>query len=108
MPEILPDSPRLVALTERVVVADKAVGTMIHARHLDLDDFEGHEGCNEILNVTRPDVIREIHAAYCEAGSDAGGESRIGVTLPEEFRLHPERSTSAIVVHHPEAKYFAV
>jgi 5-methyltetrahydrofolate--homocysteine methyltransferase len=31
---------------------------------------------------------------------------RIGVTLSEEFQLHPEQSTSAIVVHHPEAKYF--
>ena len=33
---------------------------------------------------------------------------RIGVVLSEEFQLHPEQSTSAIVVHHPEAKYFAV
>ena len=33
--------------------------------------------------------------------------SRIGVSLSEEFQLHPEQSTSAIVVHHPEAKYFA-
>jgi 5-methyltetrahydrofolate--homocysteine methyltransferase len=31
---------------------------------------------------------------------------RIGVTVSEEFQLHPEQSTSAIVVHHPEAKYF--
>jgi 5-methyltetrahydrofolate--homocysteine methyltransferase len=33
---------------------------------------------------------------------------RIGVTVSEEFQLHPEQSTSAIVVHHPEAKYFIV
>jgi 5-methyltetrahydrofolate--homocysteine methyltransferase len=33
--------------------------------------------------------------------------ARIGVELSEEFQLHPEQSTSAIVVHHPEAKYFA-
>ena len=31
---------------------------------------------------------------------------RIGVTLSEEFQLHPEQATDAIVVHHPEAKYF--
>ncbi len=31
---------------------------------------------------------------------------RIGVSLSDEFQLHPEQSTSAIVVHHPEAKYF--
>jgi 5-methyltetrahydrofolate--homocysteine methyltransferase len=33
--------------------------------------------------------------------------ARIGVTLSEEFQLHPEQSTSAIIAHHPEAKYFA-
>ena len=33
--------------------------------------------------------------------------SRIGVELSEEFQLHPEQSTSALVAHHPEAKYFA-
>ena len=32
--------------------------------------------------------------------------ARIGVELSEEFQLHPEQSTSAIIVHHPEAKYF--
>ncbi|WP_434097213.1 vitamin B12 dependent-methionine synthase activation domain-containing protein, partial [Streptomyces mirabilis] len=31
---------------------------------------------------------------------------RIGVHLSEEFQLHPEQSTDAIVIHHPEAKYF--
>jgi len=34
--------------------------------------------------------------------------SRIGVELSEEMQLHPEQSTDAIVVHHPEAKYFSV
>jgi len=33
---------------------------------------------------------------------------RIGVTLSEEFQLEPEQSTSALIVHHPEAKYFNV
>ena len=35
-------------------------------------------------------------------------ESRIGVELTEEFQLDPEQSTSAIIIHHPEAHYFAV
>ena len=43
---------------------------------------------------------RQGASSCCEPG-------RIGVTLSEEFQLHPEQSTSAIVVHHPEAKYFA-
>ena len=47
------------------------MGTMLQAHDLDLDDFEGHEGCNEVLNVTRPDVVRSVHDAYFEAGSDA-------------------------------------
>ncbi|WP_239522188.1 homocysteine S-methyltransferase family protein [Geodermatophilus sabuli] len=59
------------ALAERVVVADGAMGTMLQTAGLDLDDFAGLEGCNEILNVTRPDVIRSIHDAYLAAGADA-------------------------------------
>src|SRR5918996_3486466 len=58
------------ALSERVVVADGAMGTMLQAANLTLDDFEGHEGCNEILNATRPDVVRGIHEAYLAVGVD--------------------------------------
>src|SRR3954462_2534269 len=65
------DSNLLAALRERVVVADGAMGTMLQAHDLHLDDFQGHEGCNEILNVTRPDVVRSVHDAYFEVGSDA-------------------------------------
>ena len=66
-----PESSLLDALAERVVVADGAMGTMLQAADLTLDDFEGLEGCNEILNVTRPDVVRSVHEAYFRAGSDA-------------------------------------
>ena len=59
------------ALAERVVIADGAMGTMLQAASLTLEDFEGHEGCNEIINVTRPEVVADIHRAYLEAGSDA-------------------------------------
>ncbi|TDD65021.1 methionine synthase [Jiangella aurantiaca] len=59
------------ALSRRVVVADGAMGTMLQVADLTLDDFEGHEGCNEILNVTRPDVVRHIHDAYFAVGVDA-------------------------------------
>ncbi len=62
----------LAALRERVVVADGAMGTMLQAHDLDVEaDFQGHEGCNEILNVTRPDVVRSVHDAYFAAGCDA-------------------------------------
>jgi 5-methyltetrahydrofolate--homocysteine methyltransferase len=43
---------------------------MLQAAELTLDDFDGHEGCNEILNVTRPDVVRAIHDAYFSVGVD--------------------------------------
>ncbi|WP_051426084.1 methionine synthase [Jiangella gansuensis] len=58
------------ALKRRVVVADGAMGTMLQAADLTLDDFEGLEGCNEILNVTRPDVVRSVHDAYFAVGVD--------------------------------------
>ena len=58
------------ALAERVVIADGAMGTMLQESDATLDDFEGHEGCNEVLNVTRPDIVRDIHRAYLAAGAD--------------------------------------
>jgi 5-methyltetrahydrofolate--homocysteine methyltransferase len=56
----------------RILVLDGAMGTMIQNRGLTAADFGGpkHEGCNEQLNLTRPDVIADIHAAYLEAGAD--------------------------------------
>ena len=47
------------------------MGTMLQAAELSLEDFDGFEGCNEILNVTRPDVVASVHEAYFAAGSDA-------------------------------------
>jgi len=64
-----------------VVVADGAMGTMLQGHDLDLDDFEGYEGCNEILSVTRPDVVRGIHDAYYEAGADAVETNTFGANL---------------------------
>jgi 5-methyltetrahydrofolate--homocysteine methyltransferase len=58
------------ALAERVVIADGAMGTMLQASDATLEDFGGHEGCNEVLNVTRPDIVRGIHRAYFAAGAD--------------------------------------
>ena len=58
-------------MRERVVVADGAMGTMLQLADLSLEDFRGLEGCNEILNVTRPDVIGTIHDAYLDVGVDA-------------------------------------
>ncbi|MFF7093532.1 methionine synthase [Streptomyces rubradiris] len=58
------------ALATRVVVADGAMGTMLQAQEPSLEDFENLEGCNEILNLTRPDIVRSVHEAYFAVGVD--------------------------------------
>ncbi len=69
------------AITHGVVVADGAMGTMIQAAGPSLADFEGHEGCNEVLNVTRKDIIADIHRAYLSAGSQAIETNTFGANL---------------------------
>jgi len=69
------------ALTKRVLVADGAMGTMLQSFPLSLDDFAGLEGCNEILNVTRPDVVRGVHRGYLDAGADAVETNTFGANL---------------------------
>ena len=65
------DSPLLEAARRRVLIGDGAMGTMLQGVDLDVDtDFLGLEGCNEILNATRPDVVADIHRAYFVAGAD--------------------------------------
>ncbi|QGV81487.1 methionine synthase [Streptomyces ficellus] len=61
------------ALASRVVVSDGAMGTMLQAQDPTLEDFEGLEGCNEILNVSRPDIVRTVHEEYFSAGVDCVG-----------------------------------
>src|SRR5580700_5833446 len=59
-------------LSERILVLDGAMGTMLQQRNLTAQDFGGAalEGCNENLVRTRPDVVLDIHRKYFEAGSD--------------------------------------
>src|SRR6266496_3776292 len=74
------DRDFLSALRERVLVFDGAMGTMLHAADLTLDDYQGNEGCSEILCVTRPDVVQGIHAAYFEAGADVVETNSFGAS----------------------------
>ena len=57
---------------ERVVIYDGATGTSIQARGLTADDFGGPalEGCNEVLTVTRPDVVADLHRSFFDVGVD--------------------------------------
>jgi len=68
-------------LAGRVVIADGAMGTMLQAADPTLEDFDGHEGCNEILNITRPEIVRGVHDAYFAAGSDAVETNTFGANL---------------------------
>jgi 5-methyltetrahydrofolate--homocysteine methyltransferase len=70
-----------IALAQRVVVADGAMGTMLQASTATLSDFDGHEGCNEILNITRPDIVRSVHDGYLEAGVDCITTNTFGANL---------------------------
>jgi 5-methyltetrahydrofolate--homocysteine methyltransferase len=47
------------------------MGTMIQDAAPTLEDFQGHEGCNEILNITKPEIIAGIHSQYLKAGAEA-------------------------------------
>ena len=66
------------ALKERVVIADGAMGTMLQEHNPTLDDYQQLEGCNEILNVSRPDMIEAIHGAYLDTGIDAVESNTFG------------------------------
>ncbi|MCE4221324.1 homocysteine S-methyltransferase family protein [Mycobacterium tuberculosis] len=75
------DTDLLDVLSQRVMVGDGAMGTQLQAADLTLDDFRGLEGCNEILNETRPDVLETIHRNYFEAGADAVETNTFGCNL---------------------------
>ncbi|MEU4500761.1 methionine synthase [Streptomyces sp. NPDC024089] len=69
------------ALATRVVVADGAMGTMLQAQDPTLADFQDLEGCNEILNVTRPDIVRSVHQEYFAVGVDCVETNTFGANL---------------------------
>ena len=75
------------ALGERVLLCDGGMGSRVQALQLDVErDYWGQENCTEILNLSRPDLVREIHRGYLEAGCDALQTNSFGgspVTLGE-------------------------
>jgi 5-methyltetrahydrofolate--homocysteine methyltransferase len=74
-------------LRQRVLLCDGAMGSRVQAMHLDIDrDYAGQENCTEILTRTRPDIVREIHVGYLEAGADMVQTNTFGgspITLGE-------------------------
>ncbi len=77
----------LTALKHSVLLFDGAMGTQIQGRELSIEeDFLGQENCSEILNLSRPDLVREIHLGYLEAGADGIETNSFGgspITLGE-------------------------
>ncbi|HUI85220.1 MAG TPA: homocysteine S-methyltransferase family protein, partial [Candidatus Binatia bacterium] len=70
----------LQAVQDRVVIYDGAMGTNIQVRQPSPDDFWGKEGCNELLVLSRPDIIRDIHASFLSVGCDVVETDTFGAT----------------------------
>ena len=92
-------------LQERVLVTDGGMGTSIQALDLSAEDFGGVEfdGCNEYLNITRPDRIRDIHRTFLKAGADIVETNSFGSTplvLGEYGLAHRARAEHA--KHEPD------
>lgn len=69
-------------LYRKILILDGAMGTMLQQANLTAEDFGGdaYDGCNELLNLTRPDVIRSIHEKYLGAGADIIETNTFGAT----------------------------
>src|SRR3954464_14992653 len=81
------DKNLLDAIARRVVVFDGAMGTTLQrmqlANELTVRDFDGRQGCNEILSLTRPDVVAGVHRFYLEVGCDAVETNTFGASRPK-------------------------
>jgi 5-methyltetrahydrofolate--homocysteine methyltransferase len=79
----------LQTVKERVVVYDGAMGTNIQLRQPTLDDYWGKENCSEVLVLSRPDIIREVHADFLKVGCDVIETNTFGGTrtVLTEFEL---------------------
>ena len=76
-------------LAERILVFDGAMGTMIQEKKLEEEDFRGDrfvehpsllKGNNDLLSLTRPDVILDIHRSFLAAGADILGTNTFNAT----------------------------
>ena len=99
------------ALLERVVIADGAMGTMLQAQNPSLEDFQNHEGCNEILNVTRPDIVKTVHEEYLKVGVDAIETNTFGANFANlaeygiENRIYELANAGAILARQVADQY---
>jgi 5-methyltetrahydrofolate--homocysteine methyltransferase len=78
-------------LQEKVIVFDGAMGTHLQGQDLNADDFGGERlyGCNEVLVVSRPSAVENVHRDYLEAGADVVETNSFGATsiVLEEYGI---------------------
>ena len=88
-------------LKERILIIDGAMGTMIQRHSLDEADFRGErfknhthplKGNNDVLSITRPDIIKDIHRQYLEAGADIIETNTFSATTIAQADYHLEDS----------------
>ena len=83
----MPRPHLLDALRDQVLLCDGGMGSRVQALTLDVEnDYWGKENCTEVLNLSRPDLVRDIHRGYFEAGADMVETNSFGgspVTLGE-------------------------
>ncbi|NEN25159.1 5-methyltetrahydrofolate--homocysteine methyltransferase [Cryomorpha ignava] len=86
-------------LKERILILDGAMGTMIQRHILSEEDFRGErfknhdhslKGNNDLLSITRPDIIKDIHAAYYAAGADIAETNTFSSTVIAQADYHLE------------------
>src|SRR5690349_3923892 len=86
-------------LRERIMILDGAMGTMIQRHKLEEKDFRNEQlkdhkyplkGNNDLLSITRPDIIRDIHRLYFEAGADIAETNTFGSTWVSQADYHLE------------------
>ena len=86
----------LETVRERVVIYDGAMGTEIQERHPSMDDFWGKENCSEVLVLSRPDIIKDIHAAYFKDGAEVV-ETNITASTTESTTQRSGPSTACMI-----------
>ena len=103
----------LQALRDRVLLCDGGMGARVQQMTLDIEtDYWGQENCTDVLCLSRPDIVREIHASYYEAGADMVLTNSFGgspVTLGE-FGLEDrafELNKRAVEIAREAAESFA-
>jgi len=74
---------------KKVIIFDGAMGTNLERYNLNPDDFRGKEGCYEMLNLSRPEIVREIHASFLRVGCEVIETNTFGAnrTVLEDYNL---------------------